>query len=60
MVNKKKDAGARLDLEDIKYKNQLLSSKIFLMVLEKFLKNGANPHHKNIAGKSQYNMVIEV
>ncbi|MDY0403609.1 ankyrin repeat domain-containing protein [Sulfurovum sp.] len=58
------DLDVRLDFEDKKYRNQPLfeavrNPKIPLELIEKFLKKGANPHHKNIAGISPYDMVVK-
>jgi ankyrin repeat protein len=51
-----------LELEDYEYGNTPLmeattNAKVPLHILEKILKKGADPHHKNKAGRSPYDMV---
>ena len=54
--------GARLDIED-NYGNQalwtaVLNAKIPLEIIDNLLKKGADPLHKNKAGRSPYDMVL--
>jgi len=64
LINLLLDASPNLELEDFEYGNQplwtaVMNAKVPLPTTKRLLEMRADPHHKNKAGRSPYDMIKE-